>query len=63
MFALTIGKSMHAVVCKLSFCLDINTQVYKHIFITLPIQYVEILTATILNSVVTAYMAFHVNLV
>lgn len=52
---------MHAVVCNLAFCLDISTQVYKCIFITLPIQYVEILTATTLNSVVTAYMAFHVT--
>lgn len=52
-------------VCNLAFCLDISTQVYKHIFITLPIQYVEILTATnsyrTLNSVVTAYVAFHVT--
>lgn len=50
---------MHAVVCNLAFCLDINTQVYKHNFITLRIQDVEIFTATTLNSVVTAYMAFH----
>lgn len=52
---------MHAVVCNLAFCLDISTQVYKHIFITLPIQYVEILAAATLNSVVTAYVAFHVT--
>lgn len=52
---------MYAVVCNLAFCFDINTQVYMHIFISLPIQYVEVLTATTLNSVVTAYMAFHVT--
>lgn len=50
-----------AVVCNLTFFIEINTQVYKCIFITLSIQYVESLTATTLNSVVTAYMAFHVT--
>lgn len=48
-------------VCNLAFFLDINTQIYKHIFITLSIQYAEILTATTLNLIVSAYVASRVS--